>query len=227
VDSNNGAVQPNLNTTSTLEPPSLLGVTRRSTRPVSVRTKYLDRIIWFFSVLCRRTGVEGLQQTRLNQICVPAKVAEEVNAGSQGGLMAHKGLKARPVSMTNAAIRIGVKVMPWIPPWLKRLLAGGRRVIIDGNTLDATLQLMLAAQRLTGTGGLGAADDVGVARALMRNSHVAMGTDPPTSRSPAPTALCGRGTINRPSRRLPRCSSFSTAVALSWATSNPMTVCVE
>ena len=51
--------------------------------------------------------------------------------------------------VTNAALRIGVKVMPWIPPWLKRLLAGGRRVTIDGNTLDATLQLMLAAQRST------------------------------------------------------------------------------
>jgi hypothetical protein len=67
--------------------------------------------------------------------------------------------------------------MPWLPPRLKRLLAGGRRITIDGNTLDPTLQLMLAAQRLSGTGGLGAADDVGVARALMRNSHVAMGTD--------------------------------------------------
>jgi acetyl esterase len=91
--------------------------------------------------------------------------------------MAQTGLKARPVAVTNAAIRIGVKVMPWIPPWLKRLLAGGGRVTVDGNTLDPTLQLMLAAQRLTGTGGLGAADDVAVARALMRNSHVAMGTD--------------------------------------------------
>jgi acetyl esterase len=91
--------------------------------------------------------------------------------------MAHKGPKPRPVAVTNAALRIGVKVMPWIPPWLKLLLAGGRKVTIDGNTLDATLQLMLAAQRRTGTGGLGAADDVGVARALMRNSHVAMGTN--------------------------------------------------
>lgn len=38
----------------------------------------------------------------------------------------------------------------------------------------ATIQLMLAAQRLTNTGGLGAADDPEYARALMRNSHVAM-----------------------------------------------------
>jgi acetyl esterase len=95
----------------------------------------------------------------------------------KGASMAHKRLKPRPLAVTNAAIRIGVKVMPWLPPWLNRLLAGGRRITLDGNTLDPTLQLMLAAQRLSGTGGLGAADDVGVARALMRNSHVAMGTD--------------------------------------------------
>ena len=91
--------------------------------------------------------------------------------------MAHKGLKPRPLAMTNAALRLGVKVMPWIPHWLKLLLAGGRKVTIDGNTLDATLQLMLAGQRLSGTGGLGAAENVEIARALMRNSHVAMATD--------------------------------------------------
>jgi acetyl esterase len=97
--------------------------------------------------------------------------------------MTRRRPKARPIAMTNAALRIGVKVMPWIPPWLKLLLAGGRRVTIDGNTLDTTLQLILAAQRRTGTGGLGAAGDLGVARALMRNSHVVMGThvDVPTT----------------------------------------------
>ena len=78
--------------------------------------------------------------------------------------------------VTNAALRIVVKVMPWIPPWLKRLLAGGRRVTIDGNTLDTTLQLILTAQRSTRTGGLSAADDPRVARALMRKSHTVMDT---------------------------------------------------
>jgi acetyl esterase/lipase len=85
--------------------------------------------------------------------------------------------KACPVAVTNAAVRIGVKVMPWIPPWLKRLLAGGSRIVIDGNTLDATLQLMLTAQRLTRTGGLSAADDPRIARSLMRSSHAVMGTN--------------------------------------------------
>lgn len=84
---------------------------------------------------------------------------------------------ARPLALTNAALRVGVKVVPWIPPWIKRMLAGGGRVTIDGNTLDPTLQLMLAAQRRTRTGGLSAGDDLEAARALMRTSHSVMATD--------------------------------------------------
>ena len=79
--------------------------------------------------------------------------------------------------MTNAALRVGTKVVPWIPPWLKSLLVGTKSVTIDGNTLDPTIQLMLAAQRLTRTGGLSAADDPDVARALMRSSHSVMARD--------------------------------------------------
>ena len=88
--------------------------------------------------------------------------------------MPGKQPKARPLAVTNAALRVGIKVMPWVPAWLKRLVAGGRRVTIDGNTLDATAQLMLFGQRITGTGGLSSAGDVEAARALMRTSHVVM-----------------------------------------------------
>ena len=92
----------------------------------------------------------------------------------------HKRPKARRPAVKSAARGVGVKVMPWIPPWLKRLLAGGRRITIDGNTLDATLQLILLAQRRMRTGGLPADSDLGVARALMRksamNTHVAVPT---------------------------------------------------
>lgn len=84
--------------------------------------------------------------------------------------------KAHSVALTNAALRAGVNVMRWIPCWLKRLLAGGKPITIDGNTLDATLQLILAAQRRTRTGGLSAADDPEVARALMRSSHQLLNT---------------------------------------------------
>ncbi|HTX53418.1 MAG TPA: alpha/beta hydrolase, partial [Candidatus Baltobacteraceae bacterium] len=79
-------------------------------------------------------------------------------------------------AVKNAARGVGVKVMPWIPPWLKRLLAGGRRITIDGNTLDATLQLILIAQRSMRTGGLSADGDPKVARALMRKSQAGMNT---------------------------------------------------
>jgi acetyl esterase len=76
------------------------------------------------------------------------------------------------VEVPNAALRIGVKVMPWIPSSLKRLLAGGSSVIIDGNTLDATLQLLLAATRLsTRGGGPSVPDDLGVARAQARSAN--------------------------------------------------------
>ncbi len=46
--------------------------------------------------------------------------------------------------------RAGVKVIPHLPSALKRLLSGGRAITIDGNTLDPSLQMMLAAQRCDG-----------------------------------------------------------------------------
>lgn len=101
-------------------------------------------------------------------------------AAHKEAAITHKWPKARRPAVKSAARGVGVKVMPWIPPWLKRLLAGGRRVTIDGNTLDATLQLILLAQRRMRTGGLPADSDLGVARALMRksamNTHVAVPT---------------------------------------------------
>src|ERR1700755_1786210 len=73
----------------------------------------------------------------------------------------HKRPKVRRPAVKSAARGVGVKVMPWIPPWLKRLLAGGRRITIDGNTLDPTLQLILAAiRRSTPTGSPSIADDL-------------------------------------------------------------------
>ena len=50
------------------------------------------------------------------------------------------------------------------PDRLKRLLLGGRTVTIDGNTLDTTLQLALATQRISRRGGLILSEDVATAR---------------------------------------------------------------
>jgi acetyl esterase len=89
--------------------------------------------------------------------------------------MVDRQRKARPVAVTNAALRIGVRVIQWIPSWLKRLLAG-KAVTIDGNTLDITLQLILAVQNRTRTGGVSAGGDLESARALMRSSHALLAT---------------------------------------------------
>jgi acetyl esterase len=60
----------------------------------------------------------------------------------------HPGAKRAPMRWASrikgTVTTVGVKVIPWIPPAAKRVLFGGRSVIIDGNTLDPTLQLMLS-----------------------------------------------------------------------------------
>jgi acetyl esterase len=70
----------------------------------------------------------------------------------------------------SVVTNVGLKVLPWVPTRAKRLLAGGRSVAIDGNTLDPTLQLMLSAQRAMGIDGLAVGNDVAASRALMRET---------------------------------------------------------
>jgi len=73
------------------------------------------------------------------------------------------GRKARLVKIGGASLR----ALPHIPEPVKRLL-GGRAVVIDGNTLDTTLQFMLFGQNRLGLGRLILDDDVPTARALLR-----------------------------------------------------------
>jgi acetyl esterase len=70
--------------------------------------------------------------------------------------------------MQRVVIRVGPKVIPWVPTGAKRLLAGGRSVTIDGNTLDPTLQLMLSVQRAVGIDGLAVDEDPVISRAQAR-----------------------------------------------------------
>lgn len=72
--------------------------------------------------------------------------------------------------LQSVATKVGVKVIPWVPTRVVRLLAGGRSVTIDGNTLDPTLQLMLSAQQAMGIQGLAVRNDVAASRALMRET---------------------------------------------------------
>jgi acetyl esterase len=84
--------------------------------------------------------------------------------------------------MLAALSGVGLRVMPRIPDRLKRILLGGRRVSIDGNTLDTTLQFMLAAQRAAGLGGLVASTDVDDTRAHLRrlSAHLRSGVQADT-----------------------------------------------
>ena len=70
--------------------------------------------------------------------------------------------------MQGAVTTIGVKVIPWIPAAAKRVLFRGRSIIIDGNTLDPTLQLMVSGLRAVGIDGLVVDDDPAASRAQTR-----------------------------------------------------------
>src|ERR1700678_580994 len=84
----------------------------------------------------------------------------------------HPGAKRAPMRWASrikgTVTTVGVKVIPWIPPAAKRVLLGGRSVIIDGNTLDPTLQLMLSGLHAVSIDGLVADDDPAASRAQMR-----------------------------------------------------------
>lgn len=66
--------------------------------------------------------------------------------------------------LANKIAGVTLRGMPRIPDSVKRILLGGRSITIDGNTLDPTMQLMLAGQHLLGLDGLVADDDHEAAR---------------------------------------------------------------
>lgn len=76
--------------------------------------------------------------------------------GAMGAAPKSGRVKDRALVVAN---RLGVKLIPLLPGSVKRLLSGGRAVTIDGNTLDPSIQMMLAAQRSMGIGGLVIDDD--------------------------------------------------------------------
>lgn len=98
--------------------------------------------------------------------------------GPPGAPVLTLGAKGAPTRLTSrlqgVVTSVGVKVIPWVPPAAARVLSGGRSVIIDGNTLDPTLQLMLSGLHAVGIDGLAIDDDVAVSRAQMREMVVGM-----------------------------------------------------
>ena len=70
--------------------------------------------------------------------------------------------------IVNAAAGLTLRLLPRIPDRVKRLLLGGHSITIDGNTLDTTLQLMLAGMTATDLNRLVASPDIGAARGQLR-----------------------------------------------------------
>jgi acetyl esterase len=87
------------------------------------------------------------------------------------------GRKARLAKIGGTTLR----ALPHIPHSVKRLLLGGRSVVIDGNTLDTTLQFMLFGQNAVGLGRLILDNDVPTARALLRKLTDAFRQDLPVA----------------------------------------------
>src|ERR1700761_5810498 len=69
---------------------------------------------------------------------------------------------------------VGPKLIPRMPTSAKVGLSGGRRITIDGNPLDPTLQMMLSGQKLAGIDGMVVSDDVTAVRAHMREMTLAL-----------------------------------------------------
>jgi acetyl esterase len=88
--------------------------------------------------------------------------------GPPAGDPAPRGQSRGRDAIVNAAAGVTLRALPRIPNAVKRLLLGGRSVTVDGNTLDTTLQLMLAGQRAAGINGLVSSDDVRAARSQLR-----------------------------------------------------------
>ncbi|KAA1430612.1 alpha/beta hydrolase [Mycolicibacter arupensis] len=91
-----------------------------------------------------------------------------------GGSRARRGARWA-AQLQNTALSVGMKTMPMLPIAVQRILAGGRAVTIDGNTLDPTLRLALAGQHAMGITGLVTGDDAVASRAQLRETSAGLG----------------------------------------------------
>lgn len=70
-------------------------------------------------------------------------------------------------AIVDTATGLTLRALPRIAKGVKRLLLGRRSINLDGNTLDTTLQLLLATQRAVGGGYLVSNEDVITARSRL------------------------------------------------------------
>ncbi|HPX35108.1 MAG TPA: alpha/beta hydrolase [Mycobacterium sp.] len=86
-------------------------------------------------------------------------------------------VKDRALAVAN---RLGVKLIPRLPAPAKRLMSGGKAITLDGNTLDPSIQMMLAAQKVMGINGLVVAGDAIATR--RNNGELTASLDQPNVR---------------------------------------------
>ena len=73
-------------------------------------------------------------------------------------------------AVNNAASSLGSRALPLLPDQLKRHVIGRRTITIDGNSLDASLQIMLSAWKVMGVQGLTDGDAPSIMRENMRRT---------------------------------------------------------
>jgi hypothetical protein len=66
----------------------------------------------------------------------------------------HQGVGRIRAAIATKSNSLAARVIPLIPDELKRRLVGRNRIVIDGNTLDPTLQMLLAGRKAFGQQGV-------------------------------------------------------------------------
>jgi acetyl esterase/lipase len=112
----------------------------------------------------------------------PSLPGQAPRVGPPADGVAPRGQSRGRDAVVNAAAGVTLRALPRIPNRVKRLLLGGCSITVDGNTLDTTLQLMLAGQRAAGIEGLVSSDDVDVSRSQLRTLTASFKQDIPVAR---------------------------------------------
>ncbi len=136
--------------------------------------------------------------------------------------------RERAIDATGKAT---LHTFPRLPDRVKRLLLGARTITIDGNTLDTTLQLMLAVSRLSGNEGLILSENVAKARTEL-NAVAAQFPRVKVDVTATELSIPGPGgdipaVHYRPPTTTRRCWSTTTAADSSSAASKRTATCVK
>lgn len=83
--------------------------------------------------------------------------------------------KRLPAPVLRAGTRLSPRLFSALPAPILGLLVGAREVVVDGNTLDPTLQLFCNGLRLSGVTGIVADEDPLLSRTLMHDTCTGLG----------------------------------------------------